>query len=119
MGMMGNDAFAVSTATHTHVEFDARGLRGVAEYHVDNFGKTFFSVGFFRKDSTPAYSYDEDSNTGDDIFAVYDDTGRLTDRLYYDGYGASWGKWEFENHSLYPYIQQVKATCKALRNLEA
>ena len=102
MGMIGNDAFALPTATHTRLQFDAIGLRGKAEYHVDNFGKTFFSVGFYRKDGTPAYSYDEDSNTGDDIFAVYDEAGRLVDRLFYDGYGATWGKRDFENHSLYP-----------------
>ena len=99
--MMGNDDFALPTATHTRVEFDACGLRGVAEYHVDNFGKRFFAVEFSRRDGTTAYSYDEDANTGDDIFAVY------------------WGKLEFENHSLYPYIMEVKAACKALRSLEA
>lgn len=119
MGMMGNDAFAIPTGTHTRVEFDACGLRGEAEYHVDNFGKVFFAVGFYRKDGTPAYSYDEDANTGDDIFASYDKAGRLVDRLYYDGYGASWGKKEFENHSLYPYIMEIKTACKKLRSLDA
>lgn len=117
--MMGNDAFSLPTATHTRVKFDACGLRGVAEYHVDNFGKRFFAVEFSRRDGTTAYSYDEDANTGDDIFSLYDKAGMLVGRLYYDGYGAQWGKREFENHSLYPYIQEVKAACKALRRLEA
>ena len=117
--MMGNDVFALPTATHTRVEFDACGLRGVAEYHVDNFGQRFFAVEFSRRDDTTAYSYDEDANTGDDIFAMYDKHGRPIERLYYNGYGASWGRREFENHSLYPYIQQVKAACRALRSLDA
>lgn len=115
--MMGNDVFALPTATHTRVEFDACGLRGVATYNVDNFGKRFFDVVFSRKDGGVAVSYSEDANTGDYLLEEYDGRGQITARPYYNGYGAAWGK--LENHSLYPYIQEVKAACRALRSLDA